>query len=44
MIFRQRRQTVPSNPEFSVPQVKMLLRQIEALLERKIPPEEWNSL
>jgi hypothetical protein len=40
----ERRQTVPSNPEFSVPQLKMLLRQVEAALGRRIAPEEWEAL
>ncbi len=44
MIFRERRQTVPSNPEFSVPQVRMLLRQVEAIVGRKISAEEWAGL
>ena len=29
MVFHARRQTVPSNAEFSLPQLRMLLRQIE---------------
>jgi len=40
----QYRQTVPSNAEYSVPQLKMLLRQVETILARKISPEEWDSL
>jgi predicted RNA binding protein YcfA (HicA-like mRNA interferase family) len=44
MVFRQRRQTVPSNSEYSVPQVKMLLRQVEAILGRKIQTDEWSTL
>jgi hypothetical protein len=44
LLFRERRQTVPSNPEFSVPQVKLLLRQVEAILGRKISAEEWAEL
>ena len=44
LVFRGRRQTVPSNPEFSVPQVKLLLRQVEAILGRKISAAEWTEL
>jgi len=36
--------TIPNNPEFSVPQVKMLLKQIDKILTRKISLEEWQSL
>jgi len=36
--------TIPNNPEFSVPQLKMLLRQVEKILDRKIPLSEWQKL
>ena len=44
LVLGQRRQTVPSNSDYSVPQLKMLLRQIETLLGRKISAEEWGEL
>ena len=44
LIFGQKRQTIPSNAEFSVPQLKMLLRQVEAIMGRNIPTEEWERL
>jgi len=44
MILSQHRQTIPSNSEFSVPQVRMLLRQVESILGRPISLDEWNSL
>ena len=44
MVLGQHRQTIPSNAEFSVPQVRMLARQVEAILERPVALEEWNSL
>jgi len=36
--------TIPNNPEFSVPQLKMLLKQVEGILGRKIPLREWQEL
>ena len=36
--------TVPGNKEYSMPQVKMLLNEIEEGIGRKITIEEWNSL
>lgn len=36
--------TIPNNSEFSVPQLKMLLKQVERILERKISLEEWQRL
>ncbi len=44
MILRQHRQTIPSNAEFSVPQVRLLVRQVESVLERPVSPDEWDSL
>jgi hypothetical protein len=44
MVFGQHRQTIPTNSEYSVPQVRMLLRQVETILSRKISLDEWNSL
>lgn len=44
MVYGQKRQTIPSNPEFSVPQIRFLLRQIEAVLGRKLSLGEWESL
>ena len=44
LVFDLRRQTIPSNAEYSLPQLKMLLRQVETLLRRKISAEEWEKL
>jgi hypothetical protein len=44
MIIRNHRQTIPTNREYSVPQLRMLIHQVEAILGRKISAEEWNSL
>lgn len=44
MVCEQRRLAIPSNAEYSVPQLRMLLREVEAILEREIAPEEWTRL
>jgi hypothetical protein len=44
MVSGQHRQTVPTNPEYSVPQIRMLLRQVESILGRPVSLDEWNSL
>jgi len=44
LVFGQKRQTIPSNSDFSLPQLKMLLRQAEAVLGRKISADEWGLL
>ncbi|HET7270138.1 MAG TPA: hypothetical protein VFI90_03545 [Rubrobacter sp.] len=44
MIYGQHRRTVPSNAEYSVPQLRMLLGQVEEILNREVSTEEWNRL
>ena len=44
LVLGQHRQSIPSNSEFSVPQVRLLLRQVEAILQRRVSLEEWNAL
>jgi hypothetical protein len=44
LAFNPHRQTIPSNPEYSIPQLKLLIRQIAEILGRKISPDEWESL
>ena len=36
--------TVPSNQEYSVPQVKMLLKEVEEGIGKKITLDEWERL
>jgi hypothetical protein len=36
--------TVPSNKEYSVPQIKMLLNEIENGIKKEISLKEWESL
>jgi hypothetical protein len=40
MVFGQHRLTIPSNSEYSVPQLKMMLREVEEIIERKITIDE----
>ena len=44
LVFGQHRQTIPSNAEYSTPQLKMLLRQVEVILGRKISSDQWENL
>ena len=44
MVWQQHRQTIPTNSEFSVPQIRMLLRQVESILGRKLTLDEWDAL
>ena len=44
MVFEEYRLTIPSNTEYSVPQLHMMLNEVEAILERSVTADEWNSL
>ena len=44
MTLGSNRQTIPSNREYSVPQIRMLVRQVEEIMERKILPQDWEKL
>ncbi|MDZ8087163.1 MAG: hypothetical protein RM049_35560 [Nostoc sp. DedQUE04] len=44
MVYGEYRLTIPSNDEYSVPQLRMMIREVEVILEREITLEEWNSL
>jgi hypothetical protein len=44
MLMSAHRQTIPSNAEYSVPQVRMLVRQVATILGRSISADEWDSL
>ena len=44
MIYGQHRLAIPSNAEYSVPQLRMMLQEIESIVERDITTEEWGSL
>ncbi len=44
MVHGQNRLTIPSNSEYSVPQLRMMLREVEEIIELKVPVEEWNNL
>lgn len=44
MVYDENRLAIPSNREYSIPQLKMMLREAEAILKRKIPLDEWNKL
>lgn len=42
MVYGQHRLAIPSNPEYSVPQLRMMMGEVEQILGRKISAEEWN--
>lgn len=44
LVLGQHRLTLPTNSEYSVPQLRMMLREVEAMLGRKIDANEWGGL
>jgi hypothetical protein len=40
----ENRLTVPSNEEYSIPQLKMMLKETGAILGREITLQEWEQL
>jgi hypothetical protein len=44
LIQGEYRLTIPSNEEYSVPQLRMMLRETVTILGREIPLAEWEQL
>jgi len=44
MVVGQKRLAIPSNSEYSVPQLRVMVREVESMLGREIGLEEWNAL
>jgi hypothetical protein len=44
MVYAQNRLAIPSNTEYSVPQLRMMVREIEEIMGREITADEWNGL
>jgi hypothetical protein len=44
MLYDQRCLAVPSNTEFSIPQLRMLIREVAEIIGREITADEWNEL
>lgn len=44
MVYQEYRLTIPSNSEYSVSQLKMMLREVEIIIGYQISIEQWNKL
>ncbi len=44
MVLRQHRLSIPSNDEYSLPQIRLMVREVQEILGREIAAEEWNNL
>jgi hypothetical protein len=44
MVYGDDRLAIPSNQQYSIAQLKMMLREVETILESKISLDRWNNL
>jgi hypothetical protein len=44
LLYEQHRLTIPANAEYSVPQLRMMIREVEAIIGREITADEWTRL
>lgn len=44
MVYENHRLTIPSNREYSAPQLRMMIREVKRIINREIPMDEWESL
>ena len=44
MVFQQHRLAIPSNAEYSVPQLRMMIREVEGIVGFEITLDFWNGL
>jgi hypothetical protein len=44
MVYGHHRLSIPLNPEYSIPQLKMMVGEVQEIIGRPISPEEWDQL
>ena len=44
VVISQKRLAIPSNSEYSVPQLRTMVREVENLLGREVSAQEWAGL
>ena len=44
MVYQQCRLAIPSSAEYSVPQLRVMIREVEEVVGREITIDEWNKL
>jgi hypothetical protein len=42
MVYEMHRLVIPSNTEYSVPQLRMMIREVEGILGCEITADVWN--
>lgn len=44
MVWKQHRLAIPSNDEYSIPQLKMMLLEVSNIIGEEISIDEWSEL
>ncbi len=44
MVYQNQRLTIPSNTEYSVPQLRIMLREVAEITGKEIGIDEWSNL
>jgi len=44
MVLSQKRLAIPSNAEYSVPQLRTMIREVEIMMGREVNSDEWRTL
>ena len=44
LVFSQKRLAIPSNSEYSVPQLRMMIREVEVIVGREITLDVWTNM
>jgi hypothetical protein len=44
MVYAAKRLAIPSNAEYSVPQLREMIREVEAIIGRPVSANEWEAL
>ena len=44
LVYKTYRLAIPFNTEYSVPQLRMMIREVEEILGREVTVDEWDRL
>jgi predicted RNA binding protein YcfA (HicA-like mRNA interferase family) len=44
MFYRHRRLAIPNNDEYSVNELRMMIKEVDILIGHKISADKWNNL
>ena len=44
MVYKDQRLSIPSNREYSIPQLRMMIEEVESIINRTLTATEWMKL